>query len=105
MTNRVAGPSSVPATLTLSYGTTLDFLACNDIFCGEHFAFDDVVLSHGSPAYFATAAYGNTMELYDPKVYFLTPVTTPLPAALPMFATGLGGLFGWRRKRTAKVNP
>jgi hypothetical protein len=27
--------------------------------------------------------------------------TTPLPAALPLFATGLGamGLFGWRRKR------
>ena len=26
---------------------------------------------------------------------------TPLPAALPLFATGLGamGLFGWRRKR------
>jgi hypothetical protein len=32
----------------------------------------------------------------------VTPVsTTPLPAALPLFATGLGamGLFGWRRKR------
>ena len=28
-------------------------------------------------------------------------VTTPLPAALPLFATGLGalGLLGWRRKR------
>jgi hypothetical protein len=28
---------------------------------------------------------------------------TPLPAALPLFATGLGalGLLGWRRKRTA----
>jgi hypothetical protein len=31
----------------------------------------------------------------------LTAVTTPLPAALPLFVTGLGGLglFGWRRKR------
>ena len=30
-------------------------------------------------------------------------VATPLPAALPLFATGLGalGLFGWRRKRKA----
>jgi hypothetical protein len=29
------------------------------------------------------------------------PVVTPLPAALPLFATGLGalGLLGWRRKR------
>jgi hypothetical protein len=31
----------------------------------------------------------------------LTIVATPLPAALPLFATGLGalGLLGWRRKR------
>ena len=30
---------------------------------------------------------------------------TPLPAALPLFATGLGamGLFGWRRKRKAQA--
>jgi hypothetical protein len=29
------------------------------------------------------------------------PMATPLPAALPLFATGLGamGLFGWRRLR------
>jgi hypothetical protein len=29
---------------------------------------------------------------------------TPLPATLPLFATGLGalGLLGWRRKRKAK---
>lgn len=32
-----------------------------------------------------------------------TPFTTPIPAALPLFAAGLGalGLFGWRRKRKA----
>ena len=32
---------------------------------------------------------------------------TPLPAALPFFATGLGalGLFGWRRKRRARAGP
>jgi hypothetical protein len=31
--------------------------------------------------------------------------TTPLPAALPLFATGLGalGLLGWRRKRRAQA--
>jgi hypothetical protein len=31
---------------------------------------------------------------------------TPLPAALPLFATGLGalGLVGWRRKRKARVS-
>jgi hypothetical protein len=33
--------------------------------------------------------------------YDYTPAATPLPAALPLFATGLGalGLLGWRRKR------
>jgi hypothetical protein len=32
---------------------------------------------------------------------FFVPEATPLPAALPLFATGLGalGLLGWRRKR------
>jgi hypothetical protein len=37
----------------------------------------------------------------------LTPVqATPLPAALPLFASGLGamGLIGWRRKRKAQAN-
>jgi hypothetical protein len=40
--------------------------------------------------------------------HFIHPATftvtqTPLPAALPLFATGLGamGLFGWRKKRKA----
>lgn len=34
-----------------------------------------------------------------------TPTATPLPAALPLFATGLGGLglLGWRRKRKAQA--
>jgi len=36
---------------------------------------------------------------------FLTQTETPLPAALPLFATGLGGLgvFSWRRKRRAQA--
>jgi hypothetical protein len=41
--------------------------------------------------------YVNDVEVNDPTV-------TPLPAALPLFATGLGalGLLGWRRKRRAR---
>jgi len=35
-----------------------------------------------------------------------TPITTPLPAALPLFAGGLGlmGLLGWGRKRKAALH-
>ncbi len=42
---------------------------------------------------------GSAATLYTP----LTAGATPLPAALPLFATGLSalGLFGWRRKRKA----
>jgi hypothetical protein len=37
------------------------------------------------------------------SMFTFTSTTTPLPAALPLFATGLGalGLLGWRRKRKA----
>jgi hypothetical protein len=37
-------------------------------------------------------------------ITFAPVATTPLPAALPLFATGLGGLglLGWRRKRKAQ---
>jgi hypothetical protein len=36
---------------------------------------------------------------------FIPASTIPLPAALPLFATGLGGLglLGWRRKRKAQA--
>jgi len=45
-------------------------------------------------------------ETYLSKEIFATvPSATPLPAALPLFATGLGalGLLGWRRKRKARA--
>jgi hypothetical protein len=37
----------------------------------------------------------------DPGIFASVVAETPLPAALPLFASGLGamGLFGWRRKR------
>jgi hypothetical protein len=45
---------------------------------------------------------GNTATASIDVVPFNT-TATPLPAALPLFATGIGGLglLGWRRKRTA----
>jgi hypothetical protein len=47
----------------------------------------------------------NGTGLLDTITYTFTPTATPLPAALPLFATGLGamGLFGWRRKRKAQA--
>jgi hypothetical protein len=45
----------------------------------------------------------------DPGFLFLDDVSVnavvPLPAALPLFATGLGalGLLGWRRKRKTQA--
>jgi hypothetical protein len=42
-------------------------------------------------------------QFYDENIgsFLVRNVVTPLPAALPLFATGLGafGLLGWRRKR------
>jgi hypothetical protein len=45
---------------------------------------------------------GNFVEAYQLSTFPApSPSATPLPAALPLFAAGLGamGLLGWRRKR------
>jgi hypothetical protein len=46
---------------------------------------------------------GLTSLTVDPNFSISLDSPTPLPAALPLFATGLGalGLLGWRRKRKA----
>jgi hypothetical protein len=56
-------------------------------------------LMTGGPAY---PYYVDSLGSYDlPAGTLVISTTTPLPAALPLFASGLGalGLFGWRRKR------
>jgi hypothetical protein len=47
-----------------------------------------------------------TNATFDATFNITAVATTPLPAALPLFATGLGvlGLLGWRRKRKAKAD-
>jgi len=47
------------------------------------------------------------VKIVDPPFLPAVPVSAvPLPAALPLFATGLGalGLIGWRRKRKASAS-
>lgn len=62
------------------------------------------------PGYY-TVVFGSSIvienDLVSPLTYTLTGdiTPTPLPAALPLFVSGLGalGLFGWRRKRKASA--
>jgi hypothetical protein len=50
---------------------------------------------------------GNNIARAETETVIVGPTVgaTPLPAALPLFATGLGGLgvLGWRRKRKAQA--
>jgi hypothetical protein len=51
----------------------------------------------------ADKAYLNIHTTLHPTGEILGFLVTPLPAALPLFATGLDalGLLGWRRKKAA----
>jgi hypothetical protein len=61
-----------------------------DIFAGSGEAFTSVVFSSAN-------------ETFELDNFAASRATTPLPGALPLFATGLGalGLLGWRRKKKA----
>ena len=56
-----------------------------------------------------TNGYTFDVNFFDAQDWNIVPGTgmtaTPLPAALPLFATGIGGLglLGWRRKRKAQA--
>jgi hypothetical protein len=94
----VTGPTSYfgsdnvvyPSATTVVDGFGLGVLLANT---------DMIAIDPGGP-YNVQYSVNNTT--YTGETFTLTLVTaTPLPAALPLFASGLGalGLFGWRRKR------
>ena len=59
------------------------------------------LIGPGSPG---TSGLGNPDDPYASISFSAVPISeTPLPGALPLFATGFGlmGLLGWRRKRRA----
>jgi hypothetical protein len=85
-------------------------MTLNDIFEITLTAHAEVHVSGGSIISQATIDAPTFVSLGPPtQLRFLdlerAPATTPLPASLPLFASGLGalGLLGWRRKRKAAL--
>ncbi len=68
---------------------------------GTFVAFEDLLASQNSDFDYNDDAFVFT----DLSIETGTQSTTPLPATLPLFASGLGalGLLGWRRKRKAQA--
>ncbi len=61
------------------------------------------IYNNGGMVNLANSTFLNNSASFGNDIYNNggTVAATPLPAALPLFASGLGalGLFGWRRKR------
>jgi hypothetical protein len=92
--------ADIQATLN---GTALD--AGNTLTTvGQWVQYTDTFTTTGAGPYTLALSDLNNIQLgndFTVDDIALTGGATPLPAALPLFATGLGalGLFGWRRKR------
>jgi PEP-CTERM motif len=71
-----------------------------DTFTGEFFGF---VSSDPFKSVLETNGTQGGAETYTLDNLVFSAGATPLPGALPLFASGLGalGLLGWRRKRKA----
>lgn len=92
--NHVYSAAFDPLTTPGSYAAGLAFAG---IPAGTYVAFEDLNFITGSDYNY----FDDTFVFTDTGGTLITTSTTPLPATLPLFATGLGtlGLLGWRRKR------
>jgi hypothetical protein len=119
------GTSSTPLGSLVFTGLTGNLSSLNNQSVSYLLGLSEIALGGGSACYSAAICY--TIADIDPLTaqvnaafgsgtadafaadYLAFPDTdvpaTPLPAALPLFATGLGalGLLGWRRKRKAAL--
>jgi hypothetical protein len=89
--------------IVISGGAIADYELFIDISHGVQAGISMQAALEPSPYSFA-AAYSQSAYAGSGGVWSEgSPAVTPLPAALPLFATGLGvmGLLGWRRKRKA----
>lgn len=96
------GVQRADATLTYSDGSTVELAMPAAVLSSagtSFFGFQDIGASITSIDYF-TGVGGDYVGVDDIR-YATTSSVVPLPAALPLFAGGLGalGLLGWRRKR------
>jgi len=97
VTTTAAGPFDFTITGLQQGLTTVDYTGSGD-FPGALFLNDgpsSAIWSGNGPGQGLTLTYD-----YTPAM-----IATPLPATLPLFASGLGGLglFGWHRKRKARA--
>jgi uncharacterized protein (TIGR03382 family) len=92
-------PTETTPWLTLD-GSYMNFLDCPAGDCNNGFAFivgDSLAAVLGGSAYIAGSSWGFTHEDFVPANWQMSAV--PIPAALPLFATGLAALF--RRRKSA----
>ena len=93
-------PTETIPWLTLD-GSYMNFLACPLGDCNNGFTFnvgDSLAATLGGPTYIAGTSYGFIHTSYVQADWHMSAV--PLPATLPLFATGVAAM-AWRRRKEA----